>query len=68
MRKLNRFLLLAALGASAFLLEGCGSPVKTWAEYSKEMEAQGMEIPILNNLIFWPAGGVTVIAPLGKEV
>lgn len=35
---------------------------------AKEMEAQGMEIPILNNLIFWPAGGVNVIAPLGKEV
>ena len=41
MRKLNRFLLLASLGASAFLLEGCGSPVKTWAEYSKELESQG---------------------------
>jgi len=41
MRKLNRFLLLAALGSSAFLLEGCGPPVKTWAEYSKELEAQG---------------------------
>lgn len=42
MRKLNRFLLLlAALGASAFLSQGCGPPVKTWAEYSKELEAQG---------------------------
>lgn len=35
---------------------------------AKEMEAQGMDIPILNNLIFWPAGGVNVIAPLGKEI
>ena len=35
---------------------------------AKEMEAQGMDIPILNNLIFWPAGGVNLIAPLGKEV
>jgi ABC-type branched-subunit amino acid transport system substrate-binding protein len=35
---------------------------------AREMDAQGMDIPILNNLIFWPAGGVNVIAPLGKEV
>lgn len=35
---------------------------------AKEMEAQGLDIPILNNLIFWPTAGVNLIAPLGKEV
>lgn len=35
---------------------------------AKEMDAQGLDIPILNNLIFWPSAGVNLIAPLGKEI
>lgn len=35
---------------------------------AKELDAQGIDIPILNNLIFWPTAGVNLIAPLGKEV
>lgn len=35
---------------------------------AKEMDAQGVDIPILNNLIFWPTAGVNLIAALGKEV
>jgi len=35
---------------------------------AKEMNAQQLNVPVLSNLIFWPANGVNLIAPLNKEV
>lgn len=35
---------------------------------AKEMLAQNVDLPILGNLIFWPAGGVNILAGLDREV
>lgn len=39
-----------------------------FAALAKEMKAQNFSVPVLSNLIFWPANGVNLIAPLNMEV
>lgn len=39
-----------------------------FAALAKEMKAQQFSVPVLSNLIFWPANGVNLIAPLNMEV
>lgn len=35
---------------------------------AKEMNAQRFKVPVLSNLIFWPANGINLIAPLDMTV
>jgi branched-chain amino acid transport system substrate-binding protein len=35
---------------------------------AKEMNAQRFDVPVLSNLIFWPANGINLIAPLEKNI